>query len=141
MAQQKQDEYSKQLASKVDVLTTHNKMLEAQIIQKPSLSSRPPDKLPSKPKHSPCEHYNCVNLKQEVKYFTNPEDIQMEEGSEITMARSKERNEVGKTATFIENETVEIPTVFPPKLSDEVTSLSLVFQERWILRELYAIQV
>jgi len=29
MAQQKQDEYSKQLASKVDVLTTHNKMLEA----------------------------------------------------------------------------------------------------------------
>ena len=63
----------------------------------------------------------------------------MEEGSEITMARSKERNEVGKTATFIVNETVEIPTVFPPKLSDEVTSLSLVFWERWILRELYAI--
>ena len=29
MAQQKQDEYIKQLASKVDVLTTHNKMLEA----------------------------------------------------------------------------------------------------------------
>jgi len=31
MAQQKQDEYIKQLASKVDVLTTHNRMLEAQI--------------------------------------------------------------------------------------------------------------
>jgi len=27
--QQKQDEYIKQLASKVDVLSTHNKMLEA----------------------------------------------------------------------------------------------------------------
>ena len=31
VAQQKQDEYIKQLASKADVLTTHNKMLEAQI--------------------------------------------------------------------------------------------------------------
>ena len=33
LAQQKQDEYIKQLASKVDVLSTHNKMLEAQIVQ------------------------------------------------------------------------------------------------------------
>ena len=31
MAQQKQDEYIKQLASKVDVHTIHNKMLEVQI--------------------------------------------------------------------------------------------------------------
>ena len=31
LAQQKQDEYIKQLTSKVDVLTTHNKKLEAQI--------------------------------------------------------------------------------------------------------------
>jgi len=31
MAQQKQDKYIKQLASKVNVLTTHNRMLEAQI--------------------------------------------------------------------------------------------------------------
>jgi len=31
LAQQKQDEYIKELASKVDVLSTHNKMLEAQI--------------------------------------------------------------------------------------------------------------
>jgi len=31
MTQQKQDEYTKQLAFKVDVLITHNKMLEAQI--------------------------------------------------------------------------------------------------------------
>jgi len=29
LAQQKQDEYIKQLASKVDVLSTHNKMFEA----------------------------------------------------------------------------------------------------------------
>ena len=32
LAQQKQDDYIKQLAAEVDVLTTHNKMLEAQII-------------------------------------------------------------------------------------------------------------
>ena len=31
LTQQKQDEYIKQLASKVDLLTTHNKMLEIQI--------------------------------------------------------------------------------------------------------------
>jgi len=42
----------------------------------------------------------------------------MEEGREITMAGSKERNDVGMTATFIENDTVEIPIVFLPKLSD-----------------------
>jgi len=32
-AQNKQDEYIKQLAFKVDLLTTHNKMLESQITQ------------------------------------------------------------------------------------------------------------
>ena len=49
IAQQERDEYIKQLASKVDVLTTHNKMLEAQIAQKANLSSTPPERLPSKP--------------------------------------------------------------------------------------------
>jgi len=29
-----------------------------------------------------------------------------------------DRNDGGTTATFIENENVEIPVVFPPKLSD-----------------------
>jgi len=33
LAQQKQDEYVKPLASKPDVLNTHNEMLEAQITQ------------------------------------------------------------------------------------------------------------
>ena len=41
----------------------------------------------------------------------------MEEGREITVAGSKEINDVGKTATFIKNDTVEIPTVFSRKLS------------------------
>jgi len=34
------------------------------------------------------------------------------------MVGSKERNVVGKTTTFTENNTIEIPTFFPPKLFD-----------------------
>jgi len=49
LVQQKQDEYMKQLAYKVDVLSSHNKMLEAQIAQQASSSSTPPGRLPSKP--------------------------------------------------------------------------------------------
>jgi len=49
LAQQNQDEYIKQLASKVDLLTTHNKMLETQIAQQTSSSTTPPGRLPSKP--------------------------------------------------------------------------------------------
>jgi len=41
------------LASKVDVLTTHNKMLEAQIAQQATSSSTPLGKLPSKPESNP----------------------------------------------------------------------------------------
>ena len=39
LVQQKQDEYIKQLASKVDVPTTHNKMLKVQIVQQATSSS------------------------------------------------------------------------------------------------------
>ena len=51
LAQQKQDGYLKQLGSKVDVLSTHNKMLEAQISQQVVPSSTPPGRLSSK--HEP----------------------------------------------------------------------------------------
>ena len=34
------------------------------------------------------------------------------------MAGSKESNNGGKSATFVENDTVENPTIFPPKLLD-----------------------
>ena len=53
LAQQKQDEYIKQLGSKVDVLTTHNKMLETQIAQKATFLSTPLGKLPRKPESKP----------------------------------------------------------------------------------------
>jgi len=63
VVQQKQDEYIKQLAFKVDMLTTHNKMLEAQIFEQASSSSTPPGKLPSEPKPSPIEHCNAMILR------------------------------------------------------------------------------
>ena len=116
MAQQKQDEYIKQLVSKVDVLTTHNRMLEAQIAQKASFSSSPPDRLPSKPEPNSREHCNCVTLKEEVEDFIGHEDIPMEKGRKIIMAGNKEKNNDGTTTTFKENDTVKIPTIFPPKL-------------------------
>jgi len=75
-------------------------MLEAQIAQKASFSSTPPDRLPSKLEPNPHEHCNCVNLKEEVEDLANPEDIPMEEGREIIMAGSKESNNGGKTATL-----------------------------------------
>jgi len=63
LAQQKQDEYNKQLASKVDLLTTHNKMLETQIAQQANSSTTPVGRLPSKPEQNPREQCNAIVLR------------------------------------------------------------------------------
>jgi len=63
MVQQQQDEYIKQLASKIDELTTHNKMLETQIFQQVSFSSIPPGRLPFRPKPNPREQCNAMILR------------------------------------------------------------------------------
>jgi len=63
LVQQKQDEYTKQLASKVDMLSTHNKMLEAQITQQASSSSTSPWRLPGKPKPNPREQRSALILR------------------------------------------------------------------------------
>ena len=55
------------------------------------------------PKSNPRKHCNCVNLGGEVEDFTDPEDIPIEEGREIIMVESKDRNDDGKATTFIEN--------------------------------------
>ena len=88
------------------------------LLFRPLLSTYYLDRIPIKPEPNPCEHCNCVTLKEEVEDLTNPEDIPREEGREIIMAGSKERNNGGKTATLVENDTIEIPTVFPPKRPD-----------------------
>jgi len=48
----------------------------------------------------------------------------MKEGSKITIADNKEKNNGGKTATFKENDTIEIPSIFPPKLLTQIVFLS-----------------
>ena len=97
------------------MLTTHNRMLEAKIAQKATFSSMPPDRLPSKPESNPREHCNYVTIKEEEEDLTYPTDTPMEEGREILMVGNKETNNDGKTAIFKENDTVEIPTIFPPR--------------------------
>jgi len=118
MVQQKQDEYIKQLATKVDVLTTHNRMLETQMVQKAVFSSAPLDRLSSKPETNPCEHCNYVTMKEDEENLTNSEEVPKEEDREITMAGSNESNYSGKTATFVDNDSIQIPIIFPPKLPD-----------------------
>ena len=67
LAQQKQDEYIKQLASKVDLLTIHNKMLETQIAHQAGSSSTPPGRLPSKPEQNPREQCNATVVRSGTK--------------------------------------------------------------------------
>jgi len=80
-------------------------------------------------------------LKEEIEDLTDPDDVPMEEGREIIMAGSKERNNSSKIATLVENETIEFPIIFPLKLRSltQVVFLSHALWEKWKLRELYVI--
>jgi len=51
-------------------------------------------------------------LKEGVEDPINPNDTPFEEGREIIMLESKERNDGGKAITFIKNESLEIPHIF-----------------------------
>jgi len=77
LTQQNQDEYIKQLPSKVDLLTTHNKMLETQVAHQASSSSTPPSRLPSKPEPKPREHYNDIVLRSDTQ-LESPKDVRAE---------------------------------------------------------------
>jgi len=92
--------------------------------KKASLLSTLLDRLLSKPKPSPREYCKYVTMKEEEEDLTDPENTPMEEGREIIMAGNKERNNDGKTATFKENGTVEISTIFPPSFLAQVVFLS-----------------
>jgi len=91
LGQQKQDEHIKQLASKVNMLTIHNKMFEVQTAQQASSSSTRLGRLPSKPESNRHEHCNCVTLKKGEEDPRDLEDIPVEKGREIIMVESKER--------------------------------------------------
>ena len=47
----------------MDLLATHNKMLETQIAQQANVSTIPPGRLPSKPKQNPREQCNAIMLR------------------------------------------------------------------------------
>ena len=66
LAQPKQDEHIKQLDSKIDVLTTHNKMLEAQIVQQARSSSTTPGILPSKYEPNPLKQCNYATFERSI---------------------------------------------------------------------------
>jgi len=72
-------------------------------------------------------------MKEDKEDLTDLEEVPIEEGREITMAGSKE------TATFVEDDSIEIPTIFPPKLPDLGSFLSLALWEKWGLREVFVI--
>jgi len=121
------------------VLTTHNRMLEAKIAQKAIFSTTTPDILPNKPEPNPGEHCNCFTMKEDEEDSTDPKEVPMEEGREITMAGSKKNNYGGKTTTFVENDSIEIPTIFPLSFLAQIVFLSYALWEKWGLREVYVI--
>ena len=96
------------------MLRTHNKMLEPRNTHRASFSFTFLDVLPSKPKPDPRGYNNYVTIKEEVEDLTDLEYMPMEEGRDTIMDGSKERSKGGKTATFVENDSIEIPRVFPP---------------------------
>ena len=77
----KQDEYIKQLASKFDLLTTYNKMLESEIAQQANSSSTPPSTLPSQPLPNPKEHCNVLVLRS-GKHLKAPKGARIKEECE-----------------------------------------------------------
>ena len=58
-------------------------------------------------------------MKEDKEDLNDPEEVPMEEGREITMEGSKE------IATFKEDDSTEIPTIFPHTFPDP-TSLSIL---------------
>jgi len=93
-------------------------MLEAQVTQQASSSSTPSGRLPSEPESNPHEHCNCITLMERVEDPEKPKDIPLKEGRATTTVESKEKNDGGEPITFIENDSFEIPIVFPCKLPD-----------------------
>jgi len=81
LTQQKQNEYSKKLESKVYLLISHNKMIETQIAQQASSLTTPPGRLPNKPEQNPREQCNATVLRSGTQ-LKGPKGVSDEIGSE-----------------------------------------------------------
>ena len=119
MAQQKQDEYIKQLDSKI--VTTHNRMLQVQITQKDSFSSTPLDRLPSKPEQNSREQYNAMVFRggkqlERLKEITNDESLH--DKNEVVKNLEKEMSLPSKQVIDVAHESGEVakdPKTTSPK--------------------------
>ena len=90
------------MASKIVVLTTHNKMLEAQIAQQATSSSTP---------------VYLINLSlTPMSSVTVLPHMTLEEDKEVIMAKSEEKNDEVEPIMFREKDSFQFPKVFPPKL-------------------------
>jgi len=78
LVRQKQHECIKQLASKIDVFTTHNKMLEAQISQQVASLSMPLGRFSSANELSPGGQCHAMILR-EGKKLKGPKGISQDE--------------------------------------------------------------
>ncbi|XP_039134169.1 uncharacterized protein LOC120271547 [Dioscorea cayenensis subsp. rotundata] len=110
------NEAIRQLTSKVDSLETHNKMLENQIAQQASSSSRPPGMFPRKPEINPSEHCKAITLRS-GKQLEDPKSKQAE--NENIGVNPSEKNDIQQQTTEYNCRDAEkvddAPRYTPPK--------------------------
>ncbi|CAJ2644607.1 uncharacterized protein LOC123896171 [Trifolium pratense] len=114
-------EQIKQLTSRLDVLTTHNKMLEtqiAQVAQQQASTSAPAGIFPGQPQPNPRGHVNAVILRSGTQY-DGPADPRtknpaMQPNSDKTTEKESEPNEEGKEESGEETVEKKRPYAPPP---------------------------
>ncbi|XP_045802530.1 uncharacterized protein LOC123896150 [Trifolium pratense] len=114
-------EQIKQLTSKLDVLTTHNKMLEtqiAQVAQQQASTSVPAGIFPGQPHPNPRGHVNAVILRSGTQYDgpTDPrtKNPAMQPNFDKTTEKESEPNEEGKEDSGEETVEKKRPYAPPP---------------------------
>jgi len=113
LPQQKQDKYIKQLASKVNLLTTHNKILQSQIAQQASSSTTPPGRLPNKPESNPREQCNAIVLRSGTQ-LEGPNGVKVD-------VKSQDEYDKGVAPLPNENEHQEKSEIEPSKESNSLS--------------------
>ena len=104
------------------MLTTHNRMLEAQIAQKVSFSSMPPNRSPSKPELNPRGQCNVMLLRG-GKQLKGPKEVTNNESSydknehveNVEKEISSPSKEVIADVAYKPDEVPKDPKITPPK--------------------------
>ena len=121
-----------QLASKVDLLATHNKMLEAPITQQASSLSTPFGRLPSKPEPNPREQCHVMVLgggkqlegpkgasNDELLHDVNDQNVKVVEKEVFTPSKEVNDDDMGnfnellKDSKYTFSKPYTIPLPFP----------------------------